>query len=205
MSTAYPAALDTVQSLIQAVNNWSYQLTAAINNVQTVIPVTTVVGLPTPGLISIGSEVIAYTGVVNSGATQQLTGCTRGYDNTTAGSYATGTRVEVRWVAFHHNHLASAIAAIEAELGLGPKGAYDDVKERLDLNLPETVQFSPATTNWSFTHTRGRIVMVQLYRKVLGTTYELFEANIEQVVDPSGVSQVNITLSASEEGYAIYL
>jgi hypothetical protein len=202
-ATAYPAGLDTVQSLIVAINNFATLLSNGINSVVTVIPVASIANLPEPGIVSIDGEVIYYANVQVS--PPALLGCTRGSDGTTAASHAASARVEVRWVAQHHNITASAIAAVQAELGVLPKGDYASVAERLDNNLPVPTPITPTSTAWSITHDRHRLVGVQLWRKTGTNTYELFEANVEQIVNTSGPSNVNITLSTAEEGYIVLI
>lgn len=195
----YPAALDTVDTLQKVINNFATTLPSAINNAQTTIPLSSVGLLNVPGVVSIGTEVIYYAGITGN----SLTGCLRGFDNTVPSAAAAGSRVEQRWVAVHHNLLAAAIAGLEQVLGLLPTGSYADVAARLTENLPLVVSFPAAQTNWSFTHTRKRIVGVQLWRLVVGNTYELMESTIEQVVDAGGVSAVNITLGVAEAGFAV--
>ncbi len=202
-ASQFPAALDTVASLMQVINNYATTLPNAINSSQTSIQVTSAVGLNAPGTVAIGTEVIYYAGITISGPTHTLTGCIRGFDSTTAAAAAAQSKVEQRWVAVHHNLLASAISAIETVLGVNPQGAEATLATLLARNLPAVVPFSSPTSNWSLTHDRRRLVVVQLWRLVTGNTYEMFEADIEQIVDTGGPSQVNITLTANEAGYAV--
>jgi hypothetical protein len=195
----YPSPLDTVQSLQQVINNFATTLSSSINSSVTTIPLSSVGTLNAPGVVSIGTEVIYYAAISGN----NLTSCIRGFDNTTAADASAGATVEQRWVAVHHNLLAACIAAIELVLGTNPQGSYTDVATLLGANVPATVQFT-ATTDWSFTHTRGRIVHVQLWRLVSGETYELFDSTMEQVVINVGTSEVNITLPNAESGYAIF-
>lgn len=201
--TDYPAGLDTVQDLYVAKNDLATTLSSNVNSSQTTIPVSSIADFPEPGLVSIDGEVIRYDTVQIS--PPALLGATRGFDGTSAASHANAARVEARWVAAHHNDVAEAIVAVETELGVEPKGAYDTVAERLTNIEPLIEPFSPATTDWSFTHERKRIVSIQLWRKTATNVYELFEANIEQEVDTGGTSQINITLGVAEEGYAVVL
>jgi hypothetical protein len=195
----YPPVLDTVQSLQQVINNFATTLSGPINDVQTTIPLSSVGSLNQPGVVSIGTEVIYYQTI----AGLNLTSCIRGFDGTTAAAAVSGATVEQRWVAVHHNLLAACIAAIEATLGVNPQGAFATVAALLAANVPQTVLFPTAVTDWSFTHTRDRIVQVQLWRLVSGEVYEVFDAPMEQVVDPV-TCQVNITLPNAEAGYAIF-
>lgn len=201
--TDYPAALDTAEKLYIAVNDLATTLSSNVNSSQTTIPVSSIANFPEPGLVSIDGEVIRYETVQVS--PPALLGATRGFDGTSAASHANAARVEVRWVAAHHNDVVEAVVAVQAELGTEPKGVYASVAERLTNIEPLIVPFSPAATDWSFTHERKRVVAVQLWRKKATNVYELFEANIEQEVDTGGTSEVTILLTEAEEGYAVVL
>ena len=85
--------VSTVTTLSEAYTNTS---TSSIK-VPTVAVLSSFEGLTVsatnPGYVKIGNEVIKYTGV-NAGTTpQQLTGITRGIDNTIAQTHAVGKRV----------------------------------------------------------------------------------------------------------------
>jgi len=74
-------------------NSPTTELSAAINATQQTVPIQSAAAVPdAPNLITLGTdeaaETILYTG--KSGNT--LTGCTRGYDGTTAKSWPSGTR-----------------------------------------------------------------------------------------------------------------
>lgn len=65
---------------------FSYQksyLSAAINSSVTIIPMVNSASYPNEGVVTIDSEKILYTGKTSN----SLTGCTRGYDGTTAASH----------------------------------------------------------------------------------------------------------------------
>lgn len=195
----YPASLDTTASLMRVINNYATTLTSTINSSQTIIPLVSTSGLQAPGTVSIGSEVIYYLTITGN----TLTSCIRGFDGTTAAAASIGSKVEQRWVAVHHNLLASAIAGIEQLLGLTIQGSELDLSTRLNRALPQLVPFVTTVSDWSFTHDRRRGVSVQLWRLKAANTYELFEANIEQVINSGGLSNVNITLTSAESGFAV--
>ena len=65
-------------------NGITTTLTAAINDTDTTIPVASVAQMPDSGKIKINDEIISYTGI----SSLNLTGATRGVDNTTAASHA---------------------------------------------------------------------------------------------------------------------
>lgn len=205
--SSYPTSLDTTETLYVAVNNKATTLVSPITAVNTDIAVVDASGLQsTNGLVSIGSEVIKYAFIDNGGANPVLSGCTRGFDGTTADAHGQGKRVEVRWVAAHHNGLVDAIIKMQSAMGLDPamSADYADVAERLDLNLPVTVPIA-LSNDWSFTHNRKRLISVQLWKKNLSNNYEQFFPGIEQELNPAGTAAVTILLGAGndQEGYIV--
>jgi len=96
-------------------NSSPTELSAAINDSVTTIPLLTVAAstIPdAPGLITIGTdsnaETIQYTG--KSGNT--LTGCTRGFGGTTARSWPVSTKVARYYTAADHNNMVDNITAL---------------------------------------------------------------------------------------------
>lgn len=207
-STLYPGDLDTAAGLLRPLNNWAVTLSAPVSVGSTDIAVNPSPLLaalaavqPTNGVLSLGNEVVTY-GLIDTGL-NVFTGCSRGQDGTIATGHGAGERVELRWIAAHHNILVEAIRAIQATLGTDPGGAPgQSVATRLDRGLPHVIGFT-ATDDWSFTHNKRRIVGVQLWREIGVDEYALFTAPIQQLVDSVGVSTVSISLPAAETGYAV--
>ncbi len=204
---SYPSSIEDELDLFTAINNFATICIGRIDASQTGIAIEDDTGLPASGMLSIDNEIILYEFINTSGANPVLSNCHRGYDDTQAAIHSDGAAVEMRWVAKNHNAVVNSIIAIENELGVTPKGSYSSVAARLSANLPALIQtpINPMTpTDWSFTHTRKRLVGVQLWRFNEDTNnYELFTAPIEQVVDPMGTSQVNINLTEPETGYIV--
>lgn len=205
----YPASLDTPQSLYVAVNNKATTLVGTVAPGNIDIGIVNASGLQaTGGLISIGDEVIKYSTIDNTGPNPVLMNCTRGFDGTTAATHSAGARVEVRWVAAHHNVLTAAIIALQTQLGLLPLDAgpveYTSLTNMLDLNLPLIIPMA-SSDDWSFTHNRKRICSVQLWRLKSGDLYERFDAGIEQQLNPLGVANVSILLGTGndKEGFLV--
>lgn len=94
-------------------NNLTTNLSAGIDAVAATVPVLSTTNFPTSGVISIGTEVISYTGKTSN----TFTGCTRGFDNTTGAAHSQNALVELRWIADHHNTLANEVIRIEDVLG----------------------------------------------------------------------------------------
>lgn len=202
-ASQFPVAFDDDTTLYKAVNSFATLLSSSINASQTTIPVASVTNLPPTGLVSIDSEIIAYSGF-SSSPTPQLTGCVRGFDNTTAIVHGASARVEMRWVADHHNSLTSAIKATQHALGINPQDAFTTLAERLAYMLPVFIPITIPSNDWSFTHDRKRVVSVQLYKKVGPNVYDLFDSNIQQTVDTLSVSEVEILLPEPCQGYIIF-
>ena len=72
----------------------STTLSAGINATVTTIGVASVTGLPTSGIIIIGTEQITYSGI----SSLNLTGCVRGVNGSTAATHSSGDTV----LQFHH-------------------------------------------------------------------------------------------------------
>lgn len=75
----------------------SATLSGSISATATTIQVTSLVGLPTAGFITIDGELIGYneTSNLQAGAPFYLYNCTRGQGNTTAASHATGAAIYI--------------------------------------------------------------------------------------------------------------
>lgn len=211
INSNYPSSLDSAQNLLVARNNWAATLSANVSASSPDIPMFVAANLPdlqaTNGVVSIGSEVIRYSyweedqnGVVT------LRGCARGYDGTPSTQHLAGERVELRWVAQHHNLLSDAIRKIQGAIGTNPQAGFVDLVARLANTLPVTV-LKTNTTDWGFEHSRGRIVSIQLWRLVeppQDDNYEWFDAPIRQHVVTAGASTVSITLPSNTTGFLIY-
>lgn len=203
MST-YPAAVDTPEGLLVAINNFRTTLVGTITPSDTTITVLSAAGLQaTNGIVSIDAEIIQYESI---GPGPALLNCLRGYDGTSNTTHSDGAAVENRWVAIHHNGLVAAIRAIEAAIGVSPSGSYAALVDRLASNLPLVIS-KTLSSDWSFTHDRKRIVGIQLWRKTGVNLYEQFTAPIVQEYNPLGTAAVTIQLGAGndEEGFLVVL
>lgn len=217
---AYPNTIQSRESLHAPINNFATVLAAGVNAIQTSVPIATrqirSVVLPEPGMVSIGSEVIYYDSINHS--TLQLQGCIRGFDNTIASPHGAGERVEVRWVAAHHNALADLLYSVQIAVGagilngadqLGAGQTFATLAAKLALTLPESRVITPATTSWSIDHYRRRVVGIQLYEYDAGANkYYAFEAPNTQTVDPTGPSPSTVAIepfAAAKEGVIIIL
>lgn len=98
-------------------NFWSTTLNGTIDSSASTITLTTTSGLQSPGVVIINREdglnnatpnareVIAYTGISGN----DLTGCVRGYDNSTARSHTTGSLVESVFTVGQWNDLVTSV------------------------------------------------------------------------------------------------
>lgn len=106
----FPGAVATDAGLYVAVNNLSTALTDNPLTIgATTVNVVSTTGFPTAGAISIGAEIIFYTGTTPT----SFTGCTRGADGTSAAAHALNDQVDHNVIAFHHNVLKDEIIALE--------------------------------------------------------------------------------------------
>jgi len=210
MPTQFPAALDTQNDLLVAVNNWGATVMVGVTSGNTEISLSSVTGLQTAGgVVGIEDEVVAYAGLDTLSNPPRLIGCTRGFDGTLAAAHGAGVRAEVRWVATHHNVLVGALLAMQVALGIAPatdplnNQSFASLAARLTNSLP--LILAKNGVNWSFTHSRRRIVGTQLWRLNVGGNYEIFTAPTEQELNPSGVAAVTITLPATQQGFIVVL
>jgi hypothetical protein len=88
-------------------------LDGAINTLVSTITLTSVTGFPTTGVVKIDNELISYTGI----SSNDLTGCTRGVNGTTAASHSDGAGVEV-FTAWGEDALASSTSIDPANWSL---------------------------------------------------------------------------------------
>ncbi len=123
---AYPTSLD---SFLTAASKFSTKtlagtLNGAIDAVTTTITLNqspAALGFPaTNGVVVIDDEHVRYSGT----GTFTLTGCTRGYGGTTASAHANAASVAARAVHEHVNELATALLAVETELGVAASPNY---------------------------------------------------------------------------------
>ena len=115
-TTNFPTSLDTADDLVRATNSASTKLTSGINNSVTSIGVISVALFPSSGIIRINDEIISYTGT-SGGNT--FTGCSRGFEGTTAASHQNNDNVTLDITAASNNVKNDAIIAIETKLGTG--------------------------------------------------------------------------------------
>lgn len=107
----FPGSVATDAGLYVAVNNLSTLLTDNPLTIgATTVNVISTTGFPTAGAISIGAEIIFYTGITAT----SFTGCTRGADGTSAAAHALNDQVDHNVIAFHHNVLKDEIIALES-------------------------------------------------------------------------------------------
>lgn len=208
----YPNDIDTLSSLFVASNGTRTKLMQGISAAQTSIVVQSADGLDLyGGVVAIEGEIIFYGAINTTGPYPVLELCMRGFDGTSAAIHPTGSTVELRIVAAHHNVLASRLIAIETAIGLNPAAdssgaavSFSSLADRLTKALPQVVPCSLGT-DWSFQHNRRRLVGLQCWRKV-ASDHERFEPTLlRQNVNPLGLSSVTIQFTPAAEGYVVVL
>lgn len=207
---SWPADTDSADELLIARNNWWTTLPAGIDAAATEISISAGDLLQDEkGVVSIEDEVIYYAGITRTPYVSTLGGCVRGYDGTIAREHPTGARVELRWVADHHNRVVSAIRTLQTFLGSNlTVDALNGVSfSTLGARLHQTLPLTVAATGdpWVITHNRRRVVGVQLWVQVAAGQYELMDAPVAQEVNSGGVSTVTVTFGTNRTGYAVLL
>jgi hypothetical protein len=134
----YPSNTAGDADLYVAVDNLSSNLSAAIDDSVTTIPLASAAGFPAVGIVTIESEKIRYTGVSGN----SLTGATRGFSSTSAAAHASGTFVGFFIVEEHHNSLKDEVVAVQTDLrsaitadlddAVAPAATASNIKQRLD-------------------------------------------------------------------------
>jgi len=113
--SVYPGSLDTRARLGETANNAFSTLAAQMTASDTTASLVNASKFASTGFITIGSEIISYSG--KSG--NSLTGLIRGEDGTAASSHVVGNSVEMRVVSKIFKIHADALIAIETKLGAG--------------------------------------------------------------------------------------
>lgn len=109
----FPSSLDTDASLLRARDRASSTLSAGINSSVTTFSVATASSFASNMVVVIGTEQIFCT--TFAGTT--FSGCTRGYNGTTAAAHSISAGVYGYITSAHHNALKDALIAIETALG----------------------------------------------------------------------------------------
>lgn len=110
----FPTSLDDNVSLIEVADRASTALSAAITSGDTILPVSSTTGFPNTGVITIGSEQIAYVEKTFSGFGTVANPAIRGFSGSTAVSHTSGASVGIAIVAKMHQVLVDAIKAVES-------------------------------------------------------------------------------------------
>jgi parallel beta-helix repeat protein len=113
MSAAYPSSVAGNNTLIVADNRKSTTLLGSISSGTTTIVVSSGV-FSDYSVVTIENERILLGTETVSGT---YTGCTRGYDSSTAAAHSNAVAVNANVVAAHHNVLREEIQAVETALG----------------------------------------------------------------------------------------
>lgn len=119
MAAVFPTTVPTTDQLRTLVNNCSTSLTSDITNAVTTIPADDTSRFPTAGDITIGEEIITYTGKTGT----SFTGCTRGAHSSTAVAHVGSDIIHQYYIAYHHNQMRDELIAVAQNIsdrfGLG--------------------------------------------------------------------------------------
>lgn len=119
MAAVFPTTVPTTAQLRTLVNNCSTSLTSDITSAVTTIPADDTSRFPSAGDITIGEEIITYTGTTPT----SFTGCTRGAYSSTAVAHVGTDIIHQYYIAYHHNQLRDELIAVAQNIsdrfGLG--------------------------------------------------------------------------------------
>jgi hypothetical protein len=101
----------TDSQLLRAVNNSQARLSAAITAGTTTLTFPTSTTFVANSVVTIDNEIILL-GTKATTTVITFTGCTRGYDSTTAAAHNSNSLAQSRIVAAHHNNMVDAVEAI---------------------------------------------------------------------------------------------
>lgn len=158
-ATAFPAALDTVSTLGDAVDNLVGLLDGDHTAAITTISLVDASSFPaTGGAILIDNELITYTGK----STNDLTGATRGAFGSTASTHGNRAEVIYAQVAAYIDVLVAALIAIETKLGIddGAMGSLSGPKQFTTAGKPAAASVSEGTCIWVTDPTAGQNLQV---------------------------------------------
>ncbi len=113
-TSIFPNAIAGDSDLPPASNSFSTSLTGTVNSSVTTLPVVTTTGCNVPCILRIENEIVLATGKTSN----TFTGCTRGFDGSSAVSHNSGAVVSNYIFDWHFNQLASEVKAIETLLGI---------------------------------------------------------------------------------------
>jgi hypothetical protein len=119
-TTNFPTSLDTVVELVEVANKATTSISGGtLSNSNTTVTVVSTASFPSSGIIGVDDELIAYTGKTST----TFTGCTRGFESTTAATHADGAAVKLYITAASHKVQSAAIIAVETKIGTGSSTA----------------------------------------------------------------------------------
>lgn len=113
LSAVFPTAVATDADLLVARNSATSTLNGAINASVTTFNLVSGTRFGNNMVVTIDSEIIFCTTL----STNTFSGCSRGYNGSTAASHSNGATVSGFLIAAHHNSLSDEIKAIETALG----------------------------------------------------------------------------------------
>lgn len=197
MAASWPTTIATDSTLYVAVNELQNNLSGAINSAVTTIGLNSTTGFPTVGLILIDNEVIKYTGI----SVNNLTGCTRAFDGTTAASHSSAAVVSFAFCAAHHNNLKDEVIAVETSLNFtASKAISSDVNGRLAVATTTLAELNFVSGVTSAIQTQLNAKAPTASPTFSGTITTALTANRALTTGAAGVLAVSATTD-TEVGY----
>ncbi len=127
MAANYPTSLDDSASLFVAVDLATTTLSTNLTAAATTASLTSAARFDSNGgVFGVGNELIKYTGKTSN----DLTGLSRGYTNSTAAIHDSGDTVNLVVAADYHNNLKDAVVAAQTQVGID--GSENFIKANAD-------------------------------------------------------------------------
>lgn len=194
MSASWPTSIATDATLYVAVNELQNNLSGAINNSVTTIGLNSTTSFPTVGLVLIDNEIIKYTGVSGN----NLTGCTRAFDGTTAASHSSAAIVSFAFCAAHHNNLKDEVIAVETSLNFtASKAISSDTNGRLAVATTTLAELNFVSGVTSAIQTQLNLKAPLASPTFTGTITTPLTAS--RVVTSNGSSQLAVSTATTTE------
>ena len=119
-------------------NSSANALSAGVDDLVVTIPLTSAAGFPVTGVVQIGAETISYASVSGN----NLVGCVRGFDGTTAASHSTSAAVKCSTIIVtdvDHGALENDFVTFSAATTLGDAITADVLNQEYQVTYVENV------------------------------------------------------------------
>lgn len=202
-SAVYPGRAATDSDLLVASNGSQTTLNGNINSAVTTLVLTSAAKFTAPLAITIESEMLVCTTLtVNT-----LSGCTRGWQGTSATSHVDGVQVRGFMTAWHHNQVAAEIKSIESALVTGVPTPFPSPGTSITLTAPRgyaictgtcTVSVPVPATGYEFCVLNDDNVATAITLSALGSS-AMYESTARTSYGTAGTGTFTATAAAGNK------